>query len=61
MTNFQICQVECRRIVFISFLSVCGLDISAIYGAWFRVLVIGLQLAIRVCDEKWYVVLGSCH
>ena len=30
------------------FFSVCGLDISAIYGAWFRVLVIGLQLAIRV-------------
>ena len=26
----------------------CGLDISAIYGAWPRVWVIGLQLAIRV-------------
>ena len=25
------------------FLSVCGLDISVIYGAWFRVLVIGLH------------------
>ena len=48
MTIFRICQVECRRIFYFMFLSVCGLDFSAIYGSWFRVLVIGLQLAIRV-------------
>ena len=47
LTIFPICWLECRRIVLFHFLSVCGLDFSAIYGAWFRVLVIGLQLAIR--------------
>ena len=35
-------------IFYIHFLSVCGLDISAICGAWFRVLVVWSALAIRV-------------
>ena len=48
MTIFRICQVVCRRIFLFHVLSVCGLDFSAIYGSWFRVLVIGLQLATRV-------------
>ena len=57
-------------IFLIHFLSVCGLDFSAIYGASFRVLVIGLHWRFGrgsgcvsgrcVCDMKWYVVLGSC-
>ena len=43
MTIFRICEVECRRIVLFHVLSVCGLDFSSIYGAWLRVLVIGLH------------------
>ena len=30
LTIFRICQVECRRILLFHFLSVCGLDFSAI-------------------------------
>ena len=59
VTIFRICQVECRRVFYLIVLSVCGLDVSPIYGAWFRVLVIGLHwrfgsgVGLRVRSLCW--------